>query len=124
MLKDHKIITIVTVLILALATVAYFSSDPSEVPTAQAVDLFELDHELYDFGSMTMSGGKVSHMFRAKNKTDADALIDKVTTSCMCTEAYIVRGNERIGPFGMPSAIQAASISCDWNPPALPKRRK
>jgi hypothetical protein len=58
--------------------------------------------KLYDFGTISMSKGKVAHTFAVTNPTDKDILVSDLTTSCMCTAAYIVEGNSRIGPFGMP----------------------
>jgi len=66
---------------------------PSSLTTQEA---------LYDFGSISMSRGKVDHMFRVTNPTDKDVLLKDLSTSCMCTEAYIVNGSSKEGPFGMP----------------------
>lgn len=57
---------------------------------------------LYDFGSISMKNGTVEKLFEVTNPTDRDIMIESVTTSCMCTNAYIVNGTSRRGPFGMP----------------------
>ncbi|OHA44005.1 MAG: hypothetical protein A3G04_02680 [Candidatus Taylorbacteria bacterium RIFCSPLOWO2_12_FULL_44_9] len=57
---------------------------------------------LYDFGTISMKNGNVSHLFRVTNSTDNDITIKTVTTSCMCTKAFIVGANGEKGPFGMP----------------------
>lgn len=57
---------------------------------------------LYDFGTISMANGKVNHMFEISNPTEKDITIENVQTSCMCTNAYIVNGADREGPFGMP----------------------
>lgn len=56
----------------------------------------------FDFGTVSMKNGKVSHSFKMKNTGSSPVKITKVTTSCMCTEATIVNGASRKGPFGMP----------------------
>ncbi len=56
----------------------------------------------YDFGLITMKGGNVSHVFKVANPTDRDITVERLSTSCMCTTAYIVDGAARTGPFGMP----------------------
>ncbi|MEK7459792.1 MAG: DUF1573 domain-containing protein [Patescibacteria group bacterium] len=58
---------------------------------------------LYDFGMISMKDGNVSKNFKVTNESDMDILISSVTTSCMCTVAYVVGvdGNKK-GPFGMP----------------------
>jgi hypothetical protein len=56
----------------------------------------------YDFGTISMARGKVNHMFQITNPTGQDIAIKNLQTSCMCTSAYIVDGDSRTGPFGMP----------------------
>ncbi len=58
--------------------------------------------KLYDFGTISMAKGNVTRTFAVTNPTDKDILVRDLTTSCMCTAAYIVEGNSKIGPFGMP----------------------
>ena len=56
---------------------------------------------LYDFGAISMKSGKVNKIFIVNNPTDKDIVVREVTTSCMCTNAYIEKGDSEIGPFGM-----------------------
>ncbi|MCR4274689.1 MAG: DUF1573 domain-containing protein [Candidatus Campbellbacteria bacterium] len=58
---------------------------------------------LYDFGTISMKNGNVTKDFTLTNPTDADIMVGRVETSCMCTAAYIVEpdGTNK-GPFGMP----------------------
>lgn len=56
---------------------------------------------LYDFGTISMKDGLVSHMFKVTNSSDKDINVKKVSTSCMCTSAYIENGSGEKGPFGM-----------------------
>ncbi len=56
----------------------------------------------YDFGVISMKNGKVNYSFKISNLTNDDVILEKVTTSCMCTVAYIVNGENKKGPFGMP----------------------
>ena len=56
----------------------------------------------YDFGLISMKNGNVDHVFKVANPTDKDIMIDRVSTSCMCTTAYLVEGAKQTGPFGMP----------------------
>lgn len=61
------------------------------------------DEVLYDFGTISMANGKVSHRFKIKNESAKDILIPSLTTSCMCTSAAFIRSDgSRNGPFGMP----------------------
>ncbi|HCM43510.1 MAG: hypothetical protein UY39_C0003G0005 [Candidatus Kaiserbacteria bacterium GW2011_GWC2_49_12] len=56
----------------------------------------------YDFGTISMKNGNVEKTFEIMNPTDTDIALTSLTTSCMCTTAYIVKGGARRGPFGMP----------------------
>jgi hypothetical protein len=57
---------------------------------------------LFDFGVISMKDGNVAHTFQVKNPTDKDLTVVRLSTSCMCTNAYIVDGASRSGPYGMP----------------------
>lgn len=59
----------------------------------------------YDFGTISMAEGKVSRVFKVNNSTKKDINLESLTTSCMCTAAYIVNGLSKRGPFGMPGHI-------------------
>src|SRR3990167_6021897 len=56
----------------------------------------------YDFGTISMKNGNVSKEFTVTNSSDQNITLSKVLTSCMCTNAFIVRpdGSAK-GPFGM-----------------------
>ena len=56
----------------------------------------------YDFGTISMARGTVEKTFEITNPTDRDITLESLTTSCMCTTAFIVKGGSRRGPFGMP----------------------
>ena len=57
---------------------------------------------LYDFGTISMARGTTEKLFEITNPTDRDITLESLTTSCMCTSAYIVKDGSRRGPFGMP----------------------
>lgn len=61
-----------------------------------------VDASDHDFGIISMKNGKVSYRFKVDNRTDKDVLLKSVVTSCMCTEAYVLGGAEKKGPFRMP----------------------
>lgn len=57
----------------------------------------------YNFGTINMKDGDVSHRFALKNNSDETVKIGEVSTSCMCTTAYLYDGaGTQKGPFGMP----------------------
>ena len=50
-----------------------------------------------------MKDGKASKVFKVRNPGEEDINLEKVSTSCMCTNAYILMPDgEKKGPFGMP----------------------
>jgi len=56
----------------------------------------------FDFGTIKMNAGKVEYEFEIKNEGEETITIEKVFTSCMCTEAIIKSVGREYGPFGMP----------------------
>ena len=56
----------------------------------------------FDFGSISMAAGNVSHRYWFKNDSVAPVLIRRIYTSCMCTTATLVKGMRVIGRYGMP----------------------
>src|SRR3989338_1824784 len=70
---------------------------------ARIGDTLTAPETFYDFGTISMKNGNVSKIFKVTNSTGADIKVPSLTTSCMCTNAYILSadGSKR-GPFGMP----------------------
>jgi len=62
-----------------------------------------ISETFYDFGVISMKNGNVNKIFKVSNLSKEDINLESVTTSCMCTVAYIAGqdGNKK-GPFGMP----------------------
>lgn len=56
----------------------------------------------FDFGNIVMGDGKVRTSFMVVNNTTDEIKVDSVVTSCMCTEVFIINGDQRRGPYGMP----------------------
>lgn len=55
----------------------------------------------YNFGSISMAAGKVTHRYAIRNTGTAPVLIRKMYTSCMCTTAALVKAEKKFGPYGM-----------------------
>jgi len=57
----------------------------------------------FNFGSIPMSGGKVTHRYWIRNAGTQPILIRKMYTSCMCTTAALVKSSgKKFDPVGMP----------------------
>lgn len=62
-----------------------------------------MDKSFYDFGTISMKNGKVSTIFRVTNPTTEDIKVPSVSTSCMCTNAFIIKEDgSKSRPYGMP----------------------
>mgnify|MGYP001560286199 CR=1 FL=1 len=71
-------------------------------PTASVNTAITPEEKYFDFGSISMAAGKVKHTYLVKNDSDRPLTVDKVYTSCMCTEASLINNGKKSGPFGMP----------------------
>jgi len=56
----------------------------------------------FDFGTISMSAGKVNHVFSVPNDGVEPLAILQMYTSCMCTTATLTVGENVFGPVGMP----------------------
>ncbi len=56
----------------------------------------------FNFGSISMAGGKVKHRYAVKNTSAAPVKIERIYTSCMCTTATFIKGPRVVGVYGMP----------------------
>ena len=84
--------------------VASLSADTSgNLHPARIGGTLTASETFYDFGTISMKNGNVSKIFQVTNFTDADIGVPSLTTSCMCTTAYILgEDGSRSRPFGMP----------------------
>ncbi len=74
------------------------------------------EEQIFDFGSISMAQGKVSHEFKIQNKGGGPVKIEKIYTSCMCTEALFKKDGKTWGPFGMPGHSFIPKINQTLNP--------
>ena len=70
----------------------------------------------YDFGTISMAAGKVTHQFKIKNTSSEAVIINKIYTSCMCTTAMLTIGDKQLGPYGMPGHEDIPRIDQMVNP--------
>lgn len=55
----------------------------------------------FDFGTVSMAKGKVSHTFEIKNNGKGNLNINNINTSCMCTSAVLDKNGKQSPSFGM-----------------------
>ena len=71
----------------------------------------------FDFGTVAMKDGEVTHEFELKNGGGESIVIQKVYTSCMCTTAYVTdSAGEKYGKFGMPGHRVLAKTNIKVDP--------
>jgi len=78
------------------------SSMQSANPNSRVTGMLAAEETIFNFGNLSMVGGKVSHRFKIKNTGDNPTRIEKMYTSCMCTSAKLIMSGNSFGPFGMP----------------------
>ena len=70
---------------------------------ARTGNILTTEETFYDFGMISMKNGNVSKIFKVTNNSDQNIKAPSLTTSCMCTTAYILdRDGKRGRPYGMP----------------------
>ena len=86
-----------------LGAVLLFSNSPEaqQASVLGALENLEFGEGSFDFGSISMKEGNVSHEFVVKNTGAQAVSISRVYTSCMCTTAKIRIGEYQSGFFGM-----------------------
>lgn len=72
---------------------------PAAAPAAGPLTAREAN---FDFGTVSMAAGKVSHRFWFRNDSAAPVLVKRIYTSCMCTTATLVKSVRVVGSYGMP----------------------
>ena len=125
MKKTNKTIISIIVGILVLGGLVWIArpsaKDAPPTQTGSNGMLSVEESSNYDFGTISMAAGKVSHLFKIKNTSSETVTIDKMYTSCMCTTATLVAAGKQFGPYGMPghSAIPTIGQSVSPNEEAI-----
>ena len=74
-----------------------------ETSSEYSASAIAVSHTTFDFGTISMKDGNVSHEFELKNEGTEPLTIEKVSTSCMCTTAFLIDSSgKKYGGFGMP----------------------
>jgi len=108
-MNKKNIFTVLLTIVALVGLMLWGKSAQKSAPVATSAaegevlagDLFA-EETFYDFKTIRMKDGKVSYSFNVINKGESDLVLERVTTSCMCTVAYVVNGENKKGPFGMP----------------------
>lgn len=101
--SGYKSVIIGAVLVLLVLAGIFILGEGAGNQSNQNISAGQLQasEKSYNFGTISMSKGNVEKMFKIANPTDKDIVVKTIETSCMCTNAYIVKGDSQRGPFGM-----------------------
>src|SRR3989344_3499782 len=100
---NNKIVIAVLVVLDILGLMLWGRNSQATLPDQDQASASALTatETFYDFGDISMKDGNVEKIFEIANPTGKDITLASLTTSCMCTNAFIVKGGTRRGPFGM-----------------------
>jgi len=103
MAKEPKVFLIGgIVLVVAIGLSIFFlSNQKTEAPVTAQVQGLSASPEYFDLGEVAINGGLVTREYELKNTTDKTLRLKKIATSCMCTKAKVVVGDEETKFFGM-----------------------
>ena len=107
------VVAVVLVILLANRTGSSRSeSNPNTlIDSANGAGALVAAEPFYDLGTISMSAGKVSRMFKITNTGTGQVFVKKIYTSCMCTTATLTTKEGTAGPFGMPGHEAIPTIS-------------
>src|SRR3989344_3659185 len=77
----------------------------------------QIPHKDFDFKDIKYNGGNVTHAYPIKNNGSKELVLANLSTSCMCTQVYLKKGEEKSPSFGMKGHTSAS----DWKGVLKPK---
>lgn len=77
-------------------------SAPAPRVEAQGPRMLKANDANFDFGTISMAAGNVSHRYWIRNTGDRPITVRKMYTSCMCTTATLIKGGRKSPTVGMP----------------------
>ena|SRR3990167_948418 len=104
MKKNKKVILYGAVVVVAVAFLFWLAntSTSGSKPVTYSQGYMSTEESSFDFGTINMNNGKVTHGFKLTNDSSEAVKIQKAYTSCMCTTAFITdSAGIKYGEFGM-----------------------
>ena len=103
---NKKIIVLIGVMLVILAGGLYLvsrgdsSASDNSLPKVEAADV-QVTPDNYDVGRVLMKGGIVTREYEIKNNSQNPLRLKKIVTSCMCTRAQVVVGDNKTRLYAM-----------------------
>ena len=105
-LKNKNIILLIIGILFLIGIVSLIATQESgggSKSTAYSAGALTAPERIFDFSTISMKNGTVSHRFEVQNDGEEPVVIEKVYTSCMCTVASVIDSDGKTyGEFGMP----------------------
>lgn len=106
MRKKTKKIILYSIFAIVIAGIGYLvviGGENNENVASFSASALSVVEASYDFQTISMMDGNVTHEFKLHNEGEEPVIIEKVYTSCMCTEAKITDASGKTyGAYGMP----------------------
>lgn len=116
----NKTIIGISVAILVLGGIIWIARPTSQNTTVSLSEsrnaVLSAEETSFDFGTISMAAGKVSHSFAIQNESEGVVTLGRMYTSCMCTIAWLKKGDKQFGPYGMPGHDSVAKVNEIMNP--------
>jgi len=109
--KFLLIIALVTAVVLSGGVILFSNSGGSAARIEKTLGAqIQIPHKNFDFKDIKYNGGNVTHAFPIKNNGSKELVLANLSTSCMCTQVYLKKGDEKSPSFGM----KGHSAASDW----------
>src|SRR3972149_7996708 len=116
--KFLLIIALVTAVVLSGGVFLFSNSGGSAARIEKTLGAqIQIPHKNFDFKDIKYNGGNVTHAFPIKNNGSKELVLANLSTSCMCTQVYLKKGDEKSPSFGM----KGHSAASDWKGVLMPK---
>jgi len=119
-MKKNTLVTwlaVAAIPVIAILLIVFGSRETDvEETLAPGGGMISLESSFWDFGSISMAQGIVTHEFKVENNTGAPAVISRISTSCMCTTASLLIGDRSFGPYGMPGHGYSRALNQTLHP--------
>lgn len=105
--NDKKILGVIAIVTILLfgGFIAFASTNKSTQPNVLGESsLIESSPEFYDLGQVPLNGGIVTKEYEIRNTHTNEVILKKIATSCMCTQARVIKSGEETEFFGMEHA--------------------
>lgn len=96
---------IIFIILLFVGGIYLVTKNQNSIPDSALAEVkpeeVEITPQNYDIGKVIMKSGFVTREYELKNNSDNVLRLKKITTSCMCTKAQIVSGDEKTRFYAM-----------------------